>query len=377
MPSLQSLSLNAFRNYDTAHITDLSANFVVLVGENGAGKTNCLEAISLLGPGRGLRGASVPDHQSNTNDTLWSVTSTFTDSDGDTSTIGVGRNPQKPDKKIIRYNGDTLKSQNELGQIIRTIWLTPQMDGIFLAGASERRRFFDRLVAAFDPAHSGRMTRYERATRERLNILKSSVENGVPFNTDWLTGLETIMAETAIAIAAARNDTLTALQPHIHKTSNDTFPHSAISLNGEVERWLHEGTALQAEDRHKASLQKNRHVDAQTGRTNNGVHKTDMTVIHEQKNMPANSCSTGEQKGLLTNIILAHADMVRKKYGQPPILLFDEIAAHFDEKRRAALYAILSDLGGQVWLTGQDLSMFNSLTAKTTISIQNNEFTPL
>jgi DNA replication and repair protein RecF len=377
MSHIHSLSLTSFRNYDSAFIDKLSSKFVVLIGENGAGKTNCLEAVSLLSPGRGLRGATVEQCQSQKNPSLWAVSSTITDSDNYTNQLGVGRNPQKIDKKIIRYNGDTLKSQSELGEIMRAVWLTPQMDGLFLSGSSERRRFFDRLVASFDAAHTGRTTRYERAMRERLTLLKKAIEKNVAADETWLRGLESVMAETGVAIAAARIDMLSQLQGIIDTTPSEYFPCAAITLIGDMEKWLTQGSALNAEDQFKDTLLKTRGTDGITGRTQSGAHRTDMSVTHKQKLTPAQQCSTGEQKGLLTSIILAHATLVRIKYGAPPLLLFDEITAHFDEKRRDALFNILSNLGGQVWLTGQDKNAFSNVQDKQLISIENNQLIAL
>lgn len=375
MAYLSSLSLHGFRNYDTCPINDLNNGFVVLVGENGAGKTNCLEAISILSPGRGLRGASVMDCQSQSTQSPWAITSQITDQSGDIIHLGVGRNPEKPTKKIVRADGNTLKSQAELGEILRTIWLTPQMDGLFLQSSSERRRFLDRLVATFDPAHTGRMARIEKATRERLNLLKSHAEKNTPLDTAWLNGLENIMAETSIAIAAARIDTLTTLSSVIDTKNFDNFPKATLSLNGDIERMLQNKSALATEDFAKEQFQSSRMLDGQTGRTNFGINRCDLTAIYSDKNMPAGQCSTGEQKALLTTIILAHADMVAKRYGAPPVLLFDEMSAHFDPKKRDALFEILNNMQGQVWLTGQDSDTFSSIQNKQSFTIKKNQLT--
>lgn len=376
MPYLSSLSLTAFRNYEAAAVRDLENGFVILVGENGAGKTNCVEAVSLLSPGRGLRGASLSDCQSQRNQTSWVVGANLVDRDGDSNQLGVGRDPSRPDKKIIRYNGETVKSQSDLGNIMRAVWLTPQMDGLFLAGASERRRFLDRLVATFDPAHTGRLTRYEKATRQRLNLLKTATEKGAKADATWLSALETVMAETGVTIAVARMEFLSRMDKHLHQSSDSPFPAAAIAWTGDVETGLKNRSALQAEDDLKDRLYKSRRIDGETGRTHHGVHKTDMAVTHVQKSAAAAICSTGEQKGLLTTIILSHAQMIKARYGTPPILIFDEIAAHFDATKRAALYDILADLGGQVWLTGQDAQAFQSIPQKQLIRIAENQFFP-
>ncbi len=371
MTHIKSLTLTAFRNYGSASIAGLDNHCVVLIGDNGAGKTNCLEGITLLSPGRGLRGANVGEIQSQQSSNAWAVSSEIMDDDGDVTRLGVGRDPQRRDKKIARANGNPIKNQNELGDVLRTVWLTPSMDGLFLQASSERRRFFDRLVAVFDPAHVGRMTRYEKATRERLNILKDDTKKP---DALWLSALENIMAETSVAIAAARLETLQNLHHAIRQFNGHDFPMADIALNGDIENALNTQSALNVEDTARGKLEAMRNADAQTGRTNYGVGRTDMAVTFTDKNADAGQCSTGEQKALLTTIILAHARMVAARFGAPPLLLFDEVAAHFDAKRRDALFDLLKDLGGQVWLTGQDHRSFNAMTTKTIIEIRDNQF---
>lgn len=373
MVYIRSLSLHAFRNYAAAAIDGLEHGFVVLTGANGAGKTNCLEAISLLSPGRGLRGAAVADCQSADHpQTLWTVSAALIDKDGDEGRLGVGRDPQKPDKKIIRYNGNPVRNQEELGDILRCVWLTPQMDGLFLQGGTERRRFFDRLVAAFDPAHAGRMTRYEKAMRERLNLLKDSQDKNVKPDGVWLEALEQIMAETAVAIAATRLDGLEQLQNALDHNRSEDFPGAIMALDGELETALGRQTALQVEEICRTRLARFRQSDAITGRSGYGIHRTDWTVFHKDKNMTAAQSSTGEQKALLAAIIMAHAHLVSSRYGAPPVLLFDEIAAHFDAARRDALFDILNGLGGQIWVTGQDRKSFESLPSPCLVSVYGN-----
>ena len=369
MTYIHSLTLTAFRNYETALVNGLETPFVILIGDNGAGKTNTLEAVSLLSPGRGLRGASVADIQSQSHTAPWAVSAQIHDGD-DMTRMGVGRDPQRPDKKLIRADGTTLKNQEEVGDILRAVWLTPQMDGLFLQGASERRRFFDRLVATFDGSHTGRMTRYEKATRERLNLLKD--ETKTP-DAAWLSALENIMAETSVAIAAARLEMLGQLQKSISCHHIDAFPKAALRLNGDVEAALQHQSALNVEDMVREKLSAFRGADGQTGRTNFGIGRTDMAVTFTDKNADAAICSTGEQKALLTAIILAHAHLVAARFGVPPILLFDEICAHFDEKRRDALFEILASLNGQVWMSGQDETAFRTITDRRVIHVQDNK----
>ena len=372
MTHIASLTLTAFRNYEATSIDGLENNFIVLIGENGAGKTNCMEAISILSPGRGLRGATVMECQSQSVKTPWAVSASIIDKDGDATRLGVGRDPQKPDKKIVRADGDTLKNQQELGDVLRTIWLTPQMDGLFLQGGSERRRFFDRLVASFDPAHTGRMTRYEKAMRDRLTLLKAEAEAGNTADPTWLAALESIMAETSVAIAAARIETRNRLQYVINHATLSEFPSAIIDLSGEVEEALSKRTALSVEDMVRDRLINIRKADGHTGRTNFGVQRTDMAVTYNEKNVGAAQCSTGEQKALLTTIILAHARMVAARYGAPPLLLFDEVAAHFDKKRRDALFDVLKAFKTQIWLSGQDKDQFTNLDNNRLLHIRDN-----
>lgn len=369
MTRISSLTLTSFRNYESVSINYLDSLFVILIGDNGAGKTNALEGLSALSPGRGLRGARVMDMQSQEHAAPWAVSVELMDNDGDTTRLGVGRNPDRPDKKIIKCDGELVKNQNDLGDILRTIWLTPQMDGLFLQGVSDRLRFFDRLVATFDPAHAGRLNRYDKATRERLNILRDDTKTP---DAIWLSALETIMAETSVAIGAGRVDMLGYLRDAMDGGCD--FPDTEIHLNGDVEIMLGGQSALSVEDMIREKLEYMRNADAQTGRTNFGVGRTDMVVTFTDKNANAAQCSTGEQKALLTSIILAHARMVLARFGAPPLLLFDEVTAHFDSRRRDALFEILADLGGQVWLTGQDVNAFNTIKNKKMIEIKNNQF---
>ena len=377
MTHISSLTLTAFRNYDSASIDGLDNHFVILIGENGAGKTNCLEGVSLLSPGRGLRSASIPDMQSQSTQTTWAVSAQLTDMYGDTTRLGVGRDPQKPTNKIIRANGNSVKNQSDLGDVLRTLWLTPQMDGLFLQASSERRRFFDRLVASFDGAHTGRMTRYEKAMRERLNLLKKAEEKNTDADPTWLSALENIMAETSVSIAAARIELLGNLQQAININHYNDFPPAHIQLTGDIETALQTKSALNVEDMARDKFVKMRNADGQTGRTNFGIQRTDMTATYTGKNADAAQCSTGEQKALLTTIILAHAKMMTARHGQSPILLFDEITAHFDAHRRDALFEILSDMHSQIWLSGQDEKSFAQITTKQIITIENNQFSPL
>ena len=266
----------------------------MLIGETGRAKPIVWRRLAPL-PGRGLRGAGVAICQSNTNNTPWAISAAIIDTDGDDARLGVGRDPQRGDKKIIRYNGDPVKSQGELGQIMHHL-AHPANGWLFLGGASERRRFFDRLVETFDGAHTGRMTRYENAMRERLSLLKTATEKGQKPDDTWLSALENIMAETGMAIAAARNDTLNTLQSNIMADNDDIFPLATIELHGDIEPIVQSKTALEIEDMMRGRYQQTRASDGMMGRTRYGAHCMDMHVTMPEI-IPAPQCSIGEQKG--------------------------------------------------------------------------------
>jgi DNA replication and repair protein RecF len=250
------------------------------------------------------------------------------------------------------------------------VWLTPQMDGLFLDAASERRRFFDRLVYAFDPAHAGRVTRYESVMSQRSRLLKGQKEDGVAADPQWLSSLEATMAETGVAIAAARLQTLQSLAAHVSSILKDTgFPVSSLSLSGGIEEALQSSPALQVEDKMRDRLSTSRGYDADNGGASVGPHRTDLQVMYADRNMPAAQCSTGEQKALLTGIVLAHAVRTAEIRDAAPILLLDEVAAHLDAARRASLFGVLRDLKAQVFITGTDASVFADLTDVRHMSI--------
>ncbi|MCB9986939.1 MAG: DNA replication/repair protein RecF [Rhodospirillales bacterium] len=368
MSAVLSLQLHGFRNYRDTLLGDLGAGFVVLTGANGAGKTNVLEAVSLLSPGRGLRGARVGEmrNRSLPDGVPWSVAASV-DTPVGIVKIGTGLKPAtgeaKAERRAVRVNGVDLKAQADLSEYVSCVWLTPQMDGLFLGPASERRRFFDRLVYAFDAAHAGRVTRYENVLSQRARLLRAQAEDGVAADPAWLSSLEAQMAETGVAIAAARAHTLESLIVRGEGILAGTgFPAARLTLAGGVEDMLAHMPALEVEDRMRARLERARGADAQTGGASVGPHRTDLQVVFAAKDMPAAQCSTGEQKALLTGIVLAHAMRTKTLRDAAPILLLDEIAAHFDAVRRDALFGILHDLRAQVFLTGTDAHLFSGLS---------------
>lgn len=368
MSWVRELQLTNFRCYELARLENISAEPVILYGSNGAGKTNILEAVSLLSPGRGMRGAKVADIQKrDVDNSSWSIAARLETPYGETR-IGTGYDPVKG-KRIVRINGENARGQNALSEYLSCVWLTPQMDRLFIDAPSARRRFLDRLVFAFDPSHSGRVTRYENALRQRSKLLQEG-----QYDKIWLAGLEQTMAETGVAVAAARQAFVVRLQQACRKTDDSAlFPKARLRAVGTVEELLCHSPAVEVEEMFKYQLVQTRTKDAITGGATSGPHKSDFGVWYEAKDMAADQCSTGEQKALLIGIILAHSRLINAERGTPPILLLDEVSAHLDDSRRAGLHEILLSMGGQVWLTGTDKHLFDDLKGKGTFfSIENS-----
>lgn len=363
---LRRLLVTQFRCYDEAELR-LDGAPVVLTGPNGAGKTNLLEAVSFLSPGRGLRRARLSEIDRRTPDMTsgpqaWTVAATVMTPEGPRD-LGSGRDPAQQEgaireRRLVRVDGATARGQQALAEILSVVWLTPQMDGLFREGASGRRRFLDRLVYGFDPEHSARCNAYEHALRERARLLKSGAGDAA-----WLASLEESMAGRGVAIAAARLDMVERLQSACD-TAEGPFPKVDLGLEGAVEDWLRGGPALAAEDRLRDGLAARRRHDAETGGAGLGPHRSDLLAHHRAKGVSAELCSTGEQKALLIAILLAHARLLTLERGAPPLLLLDEVAAHLDAARRAALYEEILDLGAQAWLTGTDVADFDGLAGK-------------
>ena len=353
--SVTRLRLSHFRCYDEAAF-DGDERPVVLTGPNGAGKTNMLEAISYLGPGRGLRRARLADVDQRGGDAAWAVAATVSGLIGSVE-LGTGRDPSST-RRAVRVNGVAASGQSALADHVSIVWLTPQMDRLFLEGAAVRRRFLDRLVFGFDTAHAGRVSAYEHAMRERARLLKFGRRDD-----SWLSALEETMAGRGIAIAAARRDMAGRLARACAEASGP-FPAAGIVATGQIEGWLEEGPALAAEDRLRQCLVECRAEDAATGRTGFGSHRSDFTVRHLEKDMPADQCSTGEQKALLIAVVLANARLQAAECGVAPLLLLDEIAAHLDVNKRQVLFETLLGLGVQAWLTGTDPILFDDLGAQ-------------
>ncbi len=360
---IEALKLTGFRNYSALSL-EFDARPIVLTGRNGAGKTNLLEAVSFLCDGRGLRGAGygeITGHAAQTGENRgWAVWGRIMGPNG-LAEIGTGFGSFAPDvpenRRAVRINGAPARALNELGEYSRVIWLTPAMDGLFTGGASERRRFLDRLVVTVQPHHRRQINAFETAMRQRNALLGE-----ISPDPTWLDAIEAQMAEHAVSIAAARLETVELLGTAIAERTASAFPSARLELQGIVEHDLATMAAVDGEDAFRARLRANRPGDSAAGRTLDGPHRTDLLVFHGGHDVPARKCSTGEQKMVLVALILAHAGLVRElTSGVAPILLLDEIGAHLDTPHRDALYGEILNLGAQAWFTGTDPALFASL----------------
>lgn len=356
---VHSIALTHFRNYHSSRIELDGAPSVVLIGPNGAGKTNLLEAISLLTPGRGFRRAALADMDNVEDNASWSVSAEIYGPRGAIQ-VGTGRDPEggeDSNKRIVRMDGKNAKAQTDLAKVFAALWLTPQMDNLFIEGGTARRKFLDRLVYSFDDEQASRINAYELAMRERNRLLAMGRADQV-----WLSALEQKMAEQGIAIAVARQQAVDGLMMAM-RTASHPFPKASVRLMGAVENFLQEGAALAAENAFRDLLAANRAQDAASGRALCGIHRTQMEVVHIEKNMVAERCSTGEQKAILVSLILSQAGAGALWHGRVPVLLLDEVSTHLDAGRRAALYEALTSTGAQCWLTGTDREMFEGFPA--------------
>jgi DNA replication and repair protein RecF len=364
---IRRLTLGNFRNYHAAQVRLDRPGPVVLTGANGAGKTNLVEAVSLLAPGRGLRRATMEELAFSEGDGAWAISAEIEGMLG-LATLGTGIDPpageeSAPTRKC-RIDRENVGSATAFADHLRVVWLTPAMDPLFNGPASERRRFLDRLVLAVDAQHSSRVAALERSLRSRNRLLEDS-----PGDSHWLDAIEHETAEVAVAVSAARAETARRLSAAL-EASRDTareFPQAHIALQGWMEQLLPDHSAIEIEDRYRALLKDSRARDAAAGRTLDGPHLSDLVVTHAGKNIPAADASTGEQKALLIRLVLAHAGLIKQMTGFAPLVLLDEVVAHLDPSRRAALYDALSLLGAQVWMTGADPVAFGDIVGRAQV----------
>lgn len=355
---LTRLSLTAFRSYEQLLVT-CDARPVVLTGENGQGKTNILEAISLLSPGKGFRNAT-GEHILNRNctDKSWAVAATIDTPSGQTQ-VGFGLDPEAfargREKRLVRINQTNVRSQAELSQHLQVMWLTPHMDRLLQDAPVERRRFLDRLVFGFDPEHANRVKRYEHATRERLHLLKDGNQTAA-----WLDALENAMVTNGLAMTIARAETIKRLLEQLTKAAT-RFPRAHLKMSGWVDDLFAEGhNVAEVEELYRKKLMENRSKDGLIGMTRTGPHRSDFLCFFQDEETPAAQCSTGEQKALLLSITLAAARMQKELKGVP-ILLLDEVVAHLDPTRRRDLFDEIEALQLQTWMTGTDSHLFTDL----------------
>lgn len=374
---LASLGLADFRNYHTLRLA-LEPGAVVLTGENGAGKTNLLEAVSFLSPGRGLRRATLAEVTRIGAPDGFAIHADVEGPYGTrrigTGTAGAAGEGSEPMRRV-RIDGENARSAEALLDWLRVIWLTPAMDALFTGPAGDRRRFLDRLVLAIDPAHGRRALDYEKAMRARNRLFADDVRDDA-----WFEAIEHQMAQTGVAIAAARTEVLRLLSAMIERLpTGGAFPQALLSLEGTIDEAIGQGMpAVEVEEDFRERLRRERPRDRAAGRTLEGPHRSDLLVRHAPKDMPAERCSTGEQKALLVGLVLAHARLTGELSGMAPVLLLDEIAAHFDADRRAALFDILEDLNCQVFMTGTEAALFSSLKGRAQfLTVSSGSVRPL
>lgn len=353
---LSRLIARDFRNHADLDIAP-GARLVALVGENGAGKTNILEAISLFAPGRGLRRAEFSAMARNGGPGGFAVSLTL-DRDGAEHRLGTGMEPPGFDgraSRLCRVDGAAASSPVAFSEHFRVVWLTPDFDALFRGPAGDRRRFLDRLVLAVDAGHGTRVSALERALRSRNRLLEEPGQDA-----RWLDAIEREIAELGVAVALARRETVERLDQLIAQSRDDAqpFPWASVRLEGDLDDLVAVWPAIEAEDRFRQALRQGRPRDRAAGRTLSGPQTSDLVVRHGPKDVPAGTASTGEQKALLIGLVLAHARLVRVMSGIAPAILLDEVAAHLDPRRRLGLFEALDALSGQVWMTGTDPEAF-------------------
>ena len=362
--AVRRVALTDFRGYATLRL-ETDPRPVVLAGPNGAGKTNLLEAISFLAPGRGLRRARLSEVDRNGGGP-WSVMARLDSRSGAVEIRTAHACEGERERRSVAIDGSDADTQAALAETVGVVWLTPAMDRLFQDGAGERRRFLDRLVLSSDPSHAAQLARYAHVLRQRAKLLRAG-----RFDPSWLGGLERQAAAAGVAIAAARRQTVRALTA-ARIEPPEGFPTAELALAGQIEDWLAEVPALEVEERFAEALAGCRRQDAETGITAVGPHRSDLVVHDRASGRPAAACSTGQQKALLVSLVLAEARLCAALGERQPILLLDEVAAHLDAMRRAALFEAVDALGAQTWLTGTDAAIFAPLGARAQFFLVQN-----
>jgi DNA replication and repair protein RecF len=358
------LTLHNFRNYRSASL-ETGGGTIALVGANGAGKTNLIEAISFLAPGRGLRRATLNEIAFNEGDGSWAVAAEIEGVLG-LATLGTGIEPPPEDgtttQRQCRIDREPVVSAAAFADHLRVVWLTPAMDSLFTGGPSERRRFLDRLALAVDAEHASRVNALERSLRSRNRLLEEARAD-----THWLDAVEHETAELAVAVASLRVETVRRLGGVLESRKNSPFPPVQVAIEGSLEQLIPASPASEVEQRYRAMLRDSRGRDAAAGRTLDGPHLSDLKVIYAAKDIAAADASTGEQKALLIGLVLAHARLLSAMTGAAPILLLDEVLAHLDPARRLALHRELGELGAQAWMTGADPALFREIESPAAV----------
>ncbi|WP_395651215.1 DNA replication/repair protein RecF [Brevundimonas sp.] len=365
--SIQSLTLTDFRSYASATLP-VGSGPVVLHGPNGAGKTNLLEALSLFTPGRGLRSATAQEmgrrEPGEAVGRAWAVALTLDGGDGEEIKLGTGTQAAGASRRIVRIDGETAQPGRFL-DYLRPVWATPEQDRLFSDARADRLKFFDRLVFAADPDHAGVVSGYEKALRERLRLLTDGVEHGRAADPLWLDALEARLGETGARAAVARAGALGALQAGIDDRGDRPFPQADLGLAGEAEQAALDGAGEEAiAAAIRDGMARSRGRDAAAGRSLFGPHRSDLTALHREKRRPAAEGSSGEQKALVLNLILAQVTRLKAAGGAAPVLLLDEAPAHLDTRRRAALFDEIEALGLQAFMTGTEAVLFEELKGR-------------
>lgn len=366
---IESLNLTNFRNHKSLKLNVIN-NIIVITGDNGVGKTNILEAISLLAPGKGIRGARNHDilHKNtvtNYSAPYWHISSDVISSEGSIN-IEI-KSEINQNRKAIKVNSQNLRTQADLADFVSMIWLTPQMDQIFLDASADRRKFLDRIVYNFDQNHARLIINYDYFVKERMKLLKTYSKD-----LDWLKVVEANIADLGIKIAAARVKIINLIEQEINEQTT-TFPKARIFIKGDIEDKILNMDIDQLKEEYINKLLSLRRKDLESGRTNTGIHRSDLIVFHTEKNMSANFCSTGEQKALLISIILAVARKLTKTTGYGPIVLLDEVIAHLDNFRKKALLDDIMEMNLQAWLTGTNIKVFDAIDGCAQfLTINNN-----